>query len=405
MNKTSLTIITALLAVAFQPLTVWASTNQTIRTIQVGNVDDYNPDGGCTLREAIDLANEGAIHGLASNDCSVREHGTGEITYRLFVPEMVYTLIGDRDDLLNLSGDLNIFATNSVEIIGSGKGRTIIQGGHTTAEGVDRVFNLSKGTNGESGNVKFSGVTIRHGNAFESSGRGDGGGIKANGQSGTRLTIVRSAISANEASWGAGLSYGTSQGTAIIRKSRFTENTATEYGGGGIRFSGTEGISYITASKICRNVSFKQGGGIEHFSTDGRLTIRNSLICENEAATNGGGGISHAGSEEGSLTILKSRITGNVAVSGNGGGIDDQSCGGNSPCPDNTITLLGVTIKDNIAELGVGGGIAQVGATVNIEYGEVKDNMDVGGAAPDCSGTLNAGADVVIGDSTGCTIE
>ncbi|EAS45276.1 hypothetical protein C9J48_08745 [Photobacterium profundum] len=241
----------------------------------------------------------------------------------------------------------------------------------------------------------LSGVTVRLGDVGEDYA---GGGILASGGSGTRLTIKQCVITANEGKWGGGLSHETIDGILHIKSSYFTDNKTTRFGGGGIRLSGTDSTTTIKGSTVSRNEGISERGGIEHFSTGGDLTIRNSLISNNTVTEGHGGGISHDGNDDGSLTIYGSRIQGDFAET-SGGGMFDESTG-----EDNVISLVGVSIKGNTANAGDGGGILQSEATLNVKFSTIRNNTDVGGEAPDCSGTLNARYFVLIGDPTGCTI-
>ncbi|MGF1790821.1 right-handed parallel beta-helix repeat-containing protein [Photobacterium profundum] len=260
---------------------------------------------------------------------------------------------------------------------------------------VDRIFHIKRNSEGISGDVLLSGMTIRLGDGGEDYA---GGGILASGGSGTRLTIKQCVITANEGKWGGGLSHETIDGILHIKSSYFTDNKTTRFGGGGIRLSGTDSTTTIKGSTVSRNEGISERGGIEHFSTGGDLTIRNSLISNNTVTEGHGGGISHDGNDDGSLTIYGSRIQGDFAET-SGGGMFDESTG-----EDNVISLVGVSIKGNTANAGDGGGLLQSEATLNVKFSTIRNNTDVGGEAPDCSGTLNARYFVLIGDPTGCTI-
>ena len=122
----SMAVLMAVLALMVTPVPeAYAATT---RTIDVDNIADDDPGGGCTLREAIDVANAGLGAGPAPNGCTVTESGAGTpFTYELNLPSYTYTLTGAAGDDGNTSGDLDIVA--SMTINGAGAGSTIIDGG------------------------------------------------------------------------------------------------------------------------------------------------------------------------------------------------------------------------------------------------------------------------------------
>jgi CSLREA domain-containing protein len=165
-------VVLAALLVMLALVVIPASEAQvaTTRTIDVDNTDDDNPAAGCTLREAIDVANAGIGAGMAANGCTVVESGTGmSITYKINLPSYTYTLSGTAGNDDNTGGDLDIMA--NVMIMGMGAGSTIIDG-----NGIDRVFHLPIAGLGIT--LHISDVTIQNGYV---AGNENGGGIHNNG--------------------------------------------------------------------------------------------------------------------------------------------------------------------------------------------------------------------------------
>ena len=149
--------------------------------------DELDPDGECSLREAILNANNDDQSG--STDCPA---GSGKDT--IDVPAGTYTLTitGTGEDS-SATGDLDI--TGDSIINGAGEGSTIVQAGTTgtegTPNGIDRVFDVERPT----AEATLSGVAVRNGNLSEP----DGGGLRAYG-SNLKLEIKNSLFTGNTAS-------------------------------------------------------------------------------------------------------------------------------------------------------------------------------------------------------------
>jgi len=135
--------------------------------------DELAANANCSLREAIQNANDGAA---TYSECGA--WGGAPATINL--PAGTYTTtIGVAGEDLNATGDFDI--TKSVAIVGAGAGATTIDGG-----GLDRVFHIDPVLGGGLV-VSISGVTIQGGNA----GASYGGGI--NNEAGTdTLTVTNS---------------------------------------------------------------------------------------------------------------------------------------------------------------------------------------------------------------------
>ena len=162
--------------------------------------------------------------------------------------------------------------------------------------------------------------------------------------------------------------------------------------GGGIRNEyATLTLNNITVS----NNTAVHGGGIYN-TTGGVLTLTNSTIQDNSASTYGGG-IDNYGA---TLTLSNSTITGNNAGS-NGGGIYNGVNTG-------TATLVNATITNNTTDnnsdgSGNGGGIYRSLGIINLKNTIIAGNIDTGGEAPDCGGTINSQDFNLLGDDSGCT--
>lgn len=169
----------------------------------------------CSLRAAIQQAN-------ANGTADVIRLSSG--TYQLTIPN------GGSPDDLAVRGDLDI--TSAIEIVGAGKGLTIINGnGGTTG---DRVFHITNNAV-----VSMRGVTITGGHASNSV----GGGIFV--QSGS-LTLTDSEVIGNSTSNPSGIVnggngggiYNSTSGTVQLEttdvKNNISDTNNTGIGGGGI---------------------------------------------------------------------------------------------------------------------------------------------------------------------------
>ena len=224
-------------------------------------------DASCTLRDAIESANELA--------------GADTIT---FGPSFPATL--------NTAAELTI--SDSVTITGPGSGVL------TISPGADdfRAFNI------ETGDID---VTIEDVSITGANLEFDAGGAIQNLSDGI-LTIRNSVLSGNQANNGAAI-YSEYGGAVEIIDSELTGNTATYGGGGAIQING--GDLVITGSVISGNDAYGNGGAI-HSPNDGDITITNSTVNDNEGTGYGyQGGAIYSG--DGAVTVTGSTLSGNTA--------------------------------------------------------------------------------------------
>ncbi|MEZ6071650.1 MAG: choice-of-anchor Q domain-containing protein [Pirellulales bacterium] len=162
-------------------------------------------------------------------------------------------------------GQLTI--ADDVDVLGLGADALTVD-----AQGISRVLGVDFGAT-----ATVSGLTLTGGgNAFS------GGGILNNGD----LTVLRSTISGNSASFGGGI-YGSSGTTVTITDSTISDNMAAGGGGGGVW--GYRVTLSITGTTISGNSANSYGGGVLAGGTYGTTIIRHSTIVDNSA--NRGGGI------------------------------------------------------------------------------------------------------------------
>lgn len=282
--------------------------NQALTTDQRGQPRPFGPacdigayeggTGACSLNVTTtqDMVNSGdGVNSL--REAIICANGTpGADT--ISVPAGTYTLsLAGANEDATATGDLDI--TDSLTLNGAGAATTIIDGG-----ALDRVFQVGP----PGGIVNFNGLTIRNG-LTSSGGAGiaipfpstatvtitncaisgntstgaNGGGISNDGT----LRIAGSVISDNHAQHGGGL-YGL-YGTVTVTNSTISGNSATA-----TYLNAPDGIAggiyvYVPTTLIhvtVANNSANKGGGI-YVDSAGSLTIKNTLLADNSATSQG----------------------------------------------------------------------------------------------------------------------
>lgn len=417
----------AVLALTLFGAARWLTPNASAASIEVTQEGDTVPDGcdlsGCTLREAVILANA----------------TPGHDTINLRNKTYTFALFGS--DNTAAAGDLDI--TDDVTIVGLGTNITFID-----ANNLDRVFHVAPDNQvisveirnltiqdgyvlpGGSGanifnnaNLTLNNVVVRRGDAVE------GAGIYNT----DNLVVNDSLITDNHASFGGGI---LSNDFVTLNNSTVNDNTATQ-SGAGLRVEG--GFADINDSLIADNDADVRGGGIDNLD---QTDVTRSTVGGNTAPLGGGiyntddvdilestveKNVADSGAgiyNESSLSIDRSTISENTAIEGAGIVNDDAALamlnstisgnaaevnGGGLYNDAGDVQLTHVTIANNTADSdttgsGDGGGIYDVGNTVDILLTLIAQNIDTGGEAPDCIGTVNLDDHNLIGDTTGCTL-
>jgi hypothetical protein len=207
-------------------------------------------------------------------------------------------------------------------------------------------------TIGSNATVAVSGIEIVDGYAES------GGGIDNEGN----LTLEDSTVSDNDGGIGAGIY---NDGTLDVESSVVSDNYAElqdpqaacgECNAGGID---NEALATIDDSTVSDNYAESEGGGI---LDDGNLTVSDSSVLDNEAAT--GGGLY----ENGTLTLQSSTIEDNDA-SVAGGGIDNEA--------DATISDTTISYNCSAGDDGAGGGIYNdTAGDLELEDSTLAHNLD-----------------------------
>jgi CSLREA domain-containing protein len=360
------------------------STSAHAATLTVNSLADNKAiDGGCTLREAIENANNNAA---TNADCAAG-NGADTITFGVSGTITLVSSLPAVTDAAGLAldgtGQAVTISGNHVSKIAIVPPGALLSLSHLTlANGYSDTFGGAISSNGtlvitnsvfSDNNAYYYGGGIVNGGMLtitdstfsgNTAGRG-GGGIYLDG--GT-LTITSSTFSSNSASGGEGGGISVFSGNLTITDSTFTSNSASLGKGGGIH--NNVGTLTITNSSFAENTSnFGEGGGIYNNYS---LTLKSSTFSNNSADS--GGGIFNSGAY---LTVANCTFSGNN-VSANGGGILNTDHGG--------LTVVNSTFSGDSAS-GSGGSIGNLSGNVTLRNTIVANSISGG----NCSGAITNG--------------
>ena len=314
--------------------------------IQTDELDNTGTDLGCSLREAISVANanDPTIEPACVVDTTADPLGTND---KVQLGAGTYTLsrTGFGEDA-NDHGDLDV--TQALTIDGAGAGPT---GGTTisTASGwTDRVLQAL------GGGLTVSDLTVT-GGAEPSQG---GGGIRAD--SGVPLTLQQARITGNKTDANGGGGGVFAAGPLTVTDSEISSNVATTQGGGISSFGPTDISSSVIKDNKAEAAGTTSGGGIDANFSD--VTVTHSVVSGNQANNTSGGsvtGIQRGGgfdfenASTQSLTIKSSTVSGNSLSGGtgaHGGGIEVGT--GSMKLVNSTLT--GNTLSATTNQVGSG---------------------------------------------------
>ena len=173
-------------------------------------------------------------------------------------------------------------------------------------------------------------------------------------------------------------------------------NPATIDGGGLDRVMQFQSMEATISDLTIRNGAAPVGAGI--LSSGSYLTLEGVTLAGNVASLFGGGAASSGSG--GILTLVNSTVSGNRAAEG-GAGLYQGT--------QEMMALSGSTVTANIADAdsngsGDGGGIDPATGEVRLVDTIVAGNIDRGGEAPDCAGTLGSDGGNLLGIPLGCTL-
>jgi uncharacterized repeat protein (TIGR01451 family)/CSLREA domain-containing protein len=313
-------------------------------TITVNSTaDNTTVDGQCTLREALQNANDNA----ATNADCVAGTGLDTIDFSLTLPALI-TLDGS---------DLPI--TDTVIIDGPGQAALTISGND-----LSRIFTIEDTDSATIIAVTIDDMTLTEGNASQHV--PPGGGAIFNAED---LTITNVALTDNEADAG-GAIYNTGCGCLVPAEMTMSNSTLTgnlSGYGGAILSDGT--IATITGSDISDNASLAFGGGMLH--SGGSVVLTNTTITGNIAPIVGGAAFYYLSS----ATLTNATVTGNTSTSAHSGGLYFYA-------------VLNLTIEDSLIS---GNEAAANGGGIKIAYGgpiTIRDTEISGNTAGSHGGGL-----------------
>ena len=354
--------VQAIPAPASQAVPAITIPNAPTNILTVTNTTDGDPG---SLREAIANATSGDT-----------------IQFDLTYPATI-TLVSQ----LIISKNLTIEGPGAISLTVSGN----------SATRVFRVMNTAQ--------VVFQALTIAQGRdiSVECDGASCGGGIKID--AGAVVTLTSSVVYSNTAVYGGGIE---NVGSLVLSDCTFSHNLSnggTDGHGGGIDNYGTVTISNSTFANNLIAGAFVVGGGIWN-ATAGTVTMTNSTLSNNQATD--GGGIAN----EGHLSIDSSTFSGNSAF--DGGGIfnfygtvtvNNSTLSGNSAASSGggiwnisgTLTINNSTFAGNSGHASDGGGLNNGGTL--IMRNTLLGNSPSGG---DCVnyGTISVNVHNLAGDSS-----
>jgi hypothetical protein len=332
------------LSVACVALSVLGTVGASAATIVVANTGDAANGGfddlGCTLRDAVEAANDNASD---PNGCNGDNAGADTI---ILQSGQTYMLTQHGVDDTNAKGDLDVVGPVTIRSSGPGlatiDARSNIFAGPNPPAGADRAVDILP----SAGAVTLEGLRIEDGLALPGKTIGGGGGVLNEAS----LTVRNSEVVGNQ-----------EQGMELNL-------------GGGIYSRGPLAELTVIGSTIANNKAVSQGAG------------------ETEAV---GGGIASYQSSK-SLTILNSTVSGNSASGSGGGGLaGGVFAGDNVNHP--VSSLVHVTITSNSANRIGGLEIGEGTLTGNL----IAANTDLQEDTPDCraAGPVTSGAGNLLGSS------
>jgi CSLREA domain-containing protein len=362
--------------------------------------DTIASDSACTLREAIQEANNGAdtdCPGSPSNaNDTITFNLSGTITLGSTLPNIVS---GQGTLTIDGSGqNITVSGNNTVRvmIVDSGADLTLrnltianastpLSGGGVVNYGTLTVSSVtfsgnSAGSGGGIVNLSSGVLTISN-STFSNNSATFGGGID---NAGGTLTISNSIFSSNSAANSGGGIYNNPGSTLTVSNSTFSGNSAINRGGG-IWNNGTLTVNNSTFVSNGASSPTGEGGGIWN---NGTLAVNNSTFSAN-SASNFGGGISNSGT----LTVVNSTFSANSA-SGSGGGIYNNL--------GSTLTVVNSTFSANSAAF-LGGGIQNNGnLTVNNStFSSNSAGITVGGGGINNSGSATLRNTIIANSTSG----
>lgn len=299
------------------------------------SIPAINPDGECSLIEAIVNANDDAA---THADCPA---GSGADAIEL-AAATTYTLT-------NVYSGSNGLPAITSDITINGHGATIARS-ITPDTPNFRLFEVVV-----TGTLTLDTVILSNGLLTETTVAGGAGGAILN--AGT-VTLTQSTVTGSEAIWGGAILNNGSEARLSLTESTIRGNRSDQNGGG---IYNSDGTLILNASTIENNQTvMTYGGGI--FNDAGTVTITTSTI-QNNAAVYGGGGLANSasvGTGSATLTVTASQVLSNTSYGPGAGILNTSGSTHTAALTVNTSTVHGNTVLGTDPLSGFGGGIANM---------------------------------------------
>lgn len=354
-------------------------------------------DGYCTLREAVENANNNSA---TNADCAAGS-GADTITFSVSGTITLGTNLTGISDTAGLTidgtGQAVTISGNNLTPVASVPGNVSLTLNYLTiADGNTNIYGgaiqnygtltIANSTFSNNHNSSYDGGAIYNRNTViitdstfsGNSAASNGGGIYS--LSGA-VTITDSTFSNNTAATGGGVHCYSC--TMTVTNSTFSGNNTPNGSGGGIYI--IYSILTVTDSTFFGNGASWGGGGGGIFANYSGLTIVNSVFSGNSATGSPGGAIFNGST----MAISKSTFSGNSA--GAGGGISTQ--GANS-------TIANSTFSGNSATVSPGGGISNAGGLIITNSTLSGNSASSGGGISRTAGTMTL-RNTIVADNTG----
>jgi CSLREA domain-containing protein len=366
--------------------TASVSTQAASLTVNTATDDFGSVTSNCSLREAIESANNNADFGGCNSTGIYGAAVTDVINLPSLAPGTGFVLSRNGTDDTNASGDLDI--DGSVRIDGVSAQNSLIRGdtGDPDSDRHRLVHVLS-------GSVVLNDLTLRDGLEDNQSA---GGGLRT--EPGSVAVLNRVVVADNIADGNAGGIL--NRGAMTINGSTIRDNESRDpsIGGGGI-FNSPNAVLTINDSQVIDNLvegsqNIAEGGGI-YSDTDAALRLDNSVVSGNTArdgagfgiAVTSGGGIS----AHGPTTIIQSSITSNAArgLAASGGGIYLRDV--SAALIDRSVIAFNQAIDPGLLDgIADGGGLAYLGASAS-PLVEIRDSVVSSNTAQAAESSLGGG--------------
>lgn len=381
---------------------------------------EISDDGDCSLPEAIINANDDDE--LSFGEC---EAGDGDDTI-IFADTLSSRIISLSAELV-ISDTVTIDAAERITITTSATDLRLMRlsGADFTVTLRNLGFTGGNVIDDDGGAIKIVGAaslrlvncTFENNSANNSraglldGSTGEGGALFAIG---ANIIITNTTFANNSVSSASGREHGgaisTVQSTLIITNSTFNSNFADNFGGAikieqgnttiadsavegnraqtgaGIYLAGLS-VLLISNSTISNNIAVDDDGGGIYNTSNGNVTIQQTLVSNNEAASRGGGIFNN-----GSLSLSNSLITGNSADD-IGGGISNFDA----------LTIVNTTISNNTSDTDGGGlsneaigdakltNVTIMGNFANLDGGGIFDDVITSGPTVTLTRTIVSG--------------